>query len=309
LRHRSELGLNSVFFILSLLSVSIFLSGIISYEYVTRFSGVPTSSRAAVLDPFNSRFRSIDGYQSSIDAIIKHLESANYTVEYYRDGEVSLDVWRKICMGSYGVIYLNTHGYIDQDGYVYVYLGELVRGVGPPILDVGISYLPLEEGVDEVYIVVFPEFIRYYGRMSEKSIIFVDACLSAYNPTMASAFIEVGAGCYVGWSGSVGVAVGARIDAEVFEHLAQGDTIFTALSKSGIDPITTARLIAYGDPYIALIDTGYRGSIPILVCIALSFVSSILSIMLTFRKPKFIYAKLYNILKWVILHRHKMRCI
>jgi hypothetical protein len=309
LRHRYELGLNSIFFILGLLSISILLSSAISYEYTTRFSGVPASSRAAVLDPFNSRFRGVDGYQSSIDAIVKHLESANYTVEYYRDGEVSLDVWRKICMGGYGVVYLNTHGYIDQDGYVYVYLGELVRGEDPSIHEMGISYLPLEEGVDEAYVVVFPEFIRYYGRMCERSVIFVDACLSAYNPTMASAFIEVGAGCYVGWSGSVGVAVGARIDAEFFEHLAQGDTIFTALSKSGIDPMTTAHLIAYGDPYIALVDTGYRGSTSILAYIALSLVSSILCMMLTFRKPKFIYAKLYNILKWVILHRHKMRFI
>ncbi|MCX8161382.1 MAG: hypothetical protein N3E44_00075, partial [Candidatus Bathyarchaeota archaeon] len=231
-----------------------------------------------------------------------------YTVEYYRDEEVSLDIWRRICAGGYGVVYINTHGYIDQDGYVYLYLGELVDEVDPPI-DVGISHLPLEEGVDERYIVVFPEFIRYYGRMDERSIIFVDACFSAYNPTMASAFIDSGAGCYVGWSGSVGVAVGARVDAEFFRYLARGDTVFTALSKSSIDPATAARLIAYGDPYIALVDTDYRGSIYILVHIVLFFMLSILFMILTFKKPKFIYSSLYNILEWIIWRKGRVHSI
>lgn len=301
---KPEVGLSSVFFILSLLSISIFLSNVISYEYASKFSGIPTSSRAAVLDPFNTRFRDIDGYQSSIDSIIKYLEEANYTVEYYKDEEVSLDVWRKICAGGYGVVYVNTHGYIDQDGRIYIYLGELVDKGLP--MDIGVSHFPLEEGVDEVYVVIFPEFIRHYGRIDEKAIIFVDACFSAYNPTMASSFIDVGAGCYIGWSGSVGVAVGARIDAEFFRYLAQGDTVFLALSKSHEDPITAARLIAYGDPYIALIDAGYRGSMSTLVYIALSFILSILFIMLTFKKPRFIYDGFHNIVKWIIWHRHRV---
>ncbi|MEM2390085.1 MAG: hypothetical protein QW215_07585, partial [Ignisphaera sp.] len=151
----------------------------VSYGYIVRFSGLPSSNRAVVLDPFNRQFKSIDGYQTSINAIIEYLRLANYTVEYYKDSEVSLDLWKDICSGNYGVVYLNTHGYVNEDGYVYVYLGELVDEESISD-DKGIIHLPLEEGMNEIYIVVLPEFIRYYGDMAGKPLVFIDACFSAY---------------------------------------------------------------------------------------------------------------------------------
>lgn len=275
----------------------------VSYGYIVRFSGLPSSNRAVVLDPFNRQFKSIDGYQTSINAIIEYLRLANYTVEYYKDSEVSLDLWKDICSGNYGVVYLNTHGYVNEDGYVYVYLGELVDEESISD-DKGIIHLPLEEGMNEIYIVVLPEFIRYYGDMAGKPLVFIDACFSAYNPTMASAFIDVGAGCYIGWSGSVGVAMGAKIDAEFFGYLARGDTIFVALSKSGIDPITTSRLVAYGDPYMALVDTGYRGSLHMIMSTIFFLILSILLIILSFKKPRYVYGYLHRVLRWLanLLH-------
>lgn len=303
MKYRGDLGLNSVSFILALLSISIFLTNIVSYEYIVRFSGLPSSNRAVVLDPFNKRFKNIDGYQTSINAIIEYLRLANYTVEYYKDSDVSLDLWRDICSGNYGVVYLNTHGYVDKNGHVYVYLGELVSEESIPD-DKGVLHLPLEEDMNEIYVAVLPEFIRYYGGMTGKPLVFIDACFSAYNPTMASAFIDVGAGCYIGWSGSVGVAIGAKIDAEFFGYLARGDTIFVALFKSGTDPITTSRLVAYGDPYMALVDIGNRGSLYMIGSTTFFLISSILLMVLSFKKPRYVYEYLHRVIRWLasLLH-------
>lgn len=237
---------------------------LLSLSYLNRFSGVPSSRKAVVLDPFGTVFDSYEGYRSSIDSIMGYLKELGFTVEYYRDGEVNLELLKKLDEAGYGVVYMNTHGYVDGEGRVFVYTGELYDPSKEPLLEEDlrerrIMCLPLEENSTEKYIAVLPSFIRFYGEEGYgKSLIFIDACFSAFNPTMAEAFVDLGAGCYVGWTSSVGVAFGAVADAQFFQYLSrEKDTVVRALTKVNPDPETKATLAFFGDPHLALNPEAY----------------------------------------------------
>ena len=171
--------------------------------------GTPTEKKALLLRPFPSMFD-----LNSAQYIKGKLETIGYQCDYYEKGEVTVDLMKN--MEDYGIIYIQTHGGIADTDYgkqVGFATGQKVTEQlykqhyndldqnQLAIVWIYSSYLSSLVDKKSPYFGIFPNYIYKYSETPyPNSLIFIDACDSYRNSTLAQAFIEAGVYVYCGYS-------------------------------------------------------------------------------------------------------------
>lgn len=213
------------------------------------------NSRAIVLDPFNSEFNSLSlgVYEMYMRSIIYNLERAGYIVDNYKDENVTVNLLKRLDDEKYSVIYINSHGFIDSQGSFALFINEKIDSerinlYQNDIEENRIGYL--EDGSLAGYLYVTPQFFLFYGNNSlfPNALIFIDACYSGKNVSLAQVFLNLGAQCFIGWNGPVNVIHGIMMDGKFFHEACKyNKTIEQALRGIRADPDSGANLTYFGD--------------------------------------------------------------
>jgi len=211
--------------------------------------------RAIVIDPFNREFNlmSLDVYEMYMRSIIYSLERAGYAVDYYKDENVTIDLLKRLDDEGYDIVYINSHGFIDSRGLFALFVREKLNSENAllyqdDIAENLIGYL--KEGDLAGYLYVTPGFFLRYGNDSRLpgTIIFVDACYSGNNTSLADVFLVLGASCFIGWDKVVNVIHGIMMDGLFFHETCKYNrTVEEALRKTRRDPESGASLVYFGD--------------------------------------------------------------
>ena len=223
-------------FALSLITLCLATGVWLTYGYVWR---IPASSsnahhRAAIIDELSLTYD--DAY--FIQNVTQSLRSSGYSVDYYPPDQVTVELFRSLPSGDYGLIIIRSHtassaGIItgesySQNRYVYEQVSDqLVRGVVPLS---GQTYFAVEAG-----------FVgsEMHGRFPDSTIVLMGCGGLEGSHKLAEAFIDKGARFFVGWTSSVSAAQ-TDITASVLIHeITHGGTVIQAVHAAA----------QYPDPY------------------------------------------------------------
>lgn len=221
------------------------------------------NSKAVALDPFNSEFNSISlgVYEMYMRSIIYNLEQAGYTVDYYKDENVTINLLKKLDDEGYRVVYINSHGFVDSRGYFILFINEKIDSekmnlYQDDIREGRIGYL--EVGSLAGYLYVTPHFFLFYGKdyLFSGALIFIDACYSGNNTSLADVFLSLGAQCFIGWNGPVNVIHGIMMDGKFFHEARRyNKTVEQALWGTRADPDSGAALTYFGNGSLRILRT------------------------------------------------------
>ena len=150
--------------------------------------------------------------QTFIQTSTNILETAGFTVDYYKGEEVTVEFYRNLPTHDYGLIILRVHSALRADNmgppvglftsepysktkYVYEQLTEQVARA---------TFYEGEEPKEPSYFGIQPEFVKQSMKGKfQRTIIVMMGCNGLTYPYMAEAFIEKGASVYISWSNSV----------------------------------------------------------------------------------------------------------
>ncbi|MFQ6095377.1 MAG: hypothetical protein ACE5NN_04475 [Candidatus Bathyarchaeia archaeon] len=214
----------------------------------------PDTRRSVILDPFNHQFKRLPYYEPFIRSIIHNLERAGFTVDYYKDNNVTIDLSKRLDNEEYEVIYINTHGFMDSEGQVLIFTGEKHTSEKEKLYqeDIEEERIRCFESKGELtgYYYVTPGFFTWYGNDTGycNALIFIDACHSANNTSMAKAFLDLDAGCYVGWTAYIGIEYDVAMDGKFFRQMCRdGETVEQSIRKIKPDPNSKSKMTYFGD--------------------------------------------------------------
>jgi hypothetical protein len=224
------------------------------------------SNRALVLSPFKPEFNPYD----ESDEIADSLTQLGFDVELKSDTQVTLNDFKQL--DQYGVIAFISHGgrveqqsgtqipnsilngSLNPDGSnsdAAVGRVALLTGISATLADFesgGTYYDDLVDGYvaplsinRQIYVSITPSFITHYSSTLPNSLIYVGACDSTYNDTLADAFLNQGAGAFVGYSRVVDSWFADRHGQAMFNALAADRTTgeIPGIDVS-IDPLNNA---------------------------------------------------------------------
>jgi hypothetical protein len=213
------------------------------------------NNKAVILDPFNSEFNSLSlgVYEMYMRSIIYNLERAGYIVDNYKDENVTINLLKRLDDEGYSVIYINSHGFIDPQGSFALFINEKIDSekinlYQNDIEENNVGYL--EAGSLAGYLYVTPQFFLLYGNNSlfPDTLIFIDACYSGNNTSLAEVFLNLGAQCFIGWNGPVNVIHGIMMDGKFFHEACKyNKTVEQALRGIRADPDSGATLTYFGN--------------------------------------------------------------
>jgi hypothetical protein len=219
----------------------------------------PTDPTAIIVNPFQFEFPNT----KLITQINNALVSKGYGVALYQNTAVTV-AWLRTGLTSMQAIFWRGHGGWFGPPYNGVVLatGEKANVRGR------ILYLPNQayyndyvnyriavgyvSGVGYFYCIT-PKFITYYyGTSLTSSLVYVEACYSLYDSSMASTFTtSSGPGAYIGWSYSVTVSYGDSTAGNCFKQFAADLSVSTVITGYK-DPYTGATLLYYGNGSLTL---------------------------------------------------------
>jgi hypothetical protein len=200
------------------------------------------------------------------------LEQAGYSVDYFAGEQVTVDFYRNLPAGDYGLIILRVHsgrsseidpttGEKTKRDYVSLFTGEPydetkyaedrspeVRGPEDRFARVGRAiYYPDAPPLFGIS----PSFIKYsmQGRFDKATIIMM-GCDGLISDTTAQTFVQKGAKAVVGWSGPVSathtdVATEHLLRHVLIDRLAVGRAVAQAMAEVGPDPTYGTTLLMY----------------------------------------------------------------
>jgi len=181
---------------------------------VTPASTAHSGSPSLVLEPFPSQWLQ----RAASPTIASKLTAAGYNVTFHdngTNGAVTLNDFKGL--GQYDTIAIETHGDV-LNGNVVLATGVQtsdaldaqfqadLHSVPARLVAVGVpagldSSSHLTGAVSDYAIT--PAWISYYSGTMNGTVVYVDACDSLGNQTMANAFTNLGAGAYIGYDGPV----------------------------------------------------------------------------------------------------------
>ncbi len=239
-----------------LLAISITLAvviilGAVIYQLLWRGSEseVKFSLKAAIIDQLSEDFYN----QTFVNAVTEILEEYNFTVSYHNYKNTTVNFFKELAKGNYGVIILRLHSALRKDGSAVDFFtseryvatkyeelqnkGLLVKG------ELNIS------GNVKEYFAFTPAFVEKVEGTFPKSVIIAMGC-QTLNQTvkqqMAKAFIDKGAKAYIGWSSWVSVLHSDDETTKLIKRLlSENKTIEEAVKSANQDPYWRARLAFY----------------------------------------------------------------
>jgi len=164
--------------------------------------GTPTKKKALLLNPLPTIFGNSTQY------IKGKLEAIGYQCDYYEGEAVTVELMKN--MEEYGIIYIDTHGgVVNSYNYgkeIYFVVGQkgnkqLYEKYASDLQFLRLAHFWVPSFSLSHYFAILPHFIGEYAETSyPNSLIYIDACNSYKNPTMAQAFIDEGSYVYCGYS-------------------------------------------------------------------------------------------------------------
>jgi len=202
----------------------------------------PYEGTAVIFDPFRWEGEVFENPEL-IYSVTEDLESEEYTVNYYQNDKVTLELVKTAM--STGVVYNRGHGGVAEDtGEVVIVLYETFNEKAykekyPDDWDNGRFYSCTIRDLNGYYhhkICYNPKFVDHYYSSLPNSLIYMESCEGLNNPSMANAFTSSGAATYVGWTQSVTVTGGDAAAEENFEDLTAWDqTVHKTVSETPED--------------------------------------------------------------------------
>ncbi len=228
---------------------------IYSFSHLPNVS-TPQASRlkAAIVDQLSLS----QPNQTFIQTSINILETAGFTVDYYKGEEVTVEFYRNLPTHDYGLIILRVHSALranmgppvglftsepySKTKYVYEQLTEQV---------VRVSFYEGEEPKEPSYFGIGPEFVKQgmKGKF-QSTVIVMTGCNGLTYPYMAEAFIEKGASVYISWSNSVlashtDLAITRLLQHFTVEKQNLKEAVKKTFKEVGLDPSYRSFLIYY----------------------------------------------------------------
>jgi len=204
------------------------------------------NSRALSLDPFYHQLASDPQYyvQQELDKV--------GDCTYLRDNTVTVDVMKTLY--QYGVISITTHGAVHGEFLsenVGFLTGEKVTLVtlASHLIDLmnGLLSLGRVEG-DGTYFEILPAFIANYAEAAyPRSLVYLGACNSLYNWTMATAFLNNGALTYLGFTEPASQRFNDEKARELFYELVNNHKNVGQAFTDGDDPYWLGPIEPWGD--------------------------------------------------------------
>ena len=180
----------------------------------------PTNSSAILLDPFDWQ-GGVFHNPGLFNAIKSDLQSAGYSVSYYKNTQVTISLIETKL--DKGVVFNRGHGGYDSSTRQVIicsgerwnsskYQYEQSQGwvVRAWILHYGQYY---------DFFTYTPGLISNYYSNLPNSLIYMESCEGLKNSTMANAWLNAGAGAYMGWTKSVLVVDGDAAAEENFHDM------------------------------------------------------------------------------------------
>lgn len=166
-----------------------------------RFSTSPsTTKKALILLPVDS----VPGYQDeSIPSLVSSLENSGYSIDIFRDKEVTVDLMKTL--SDYNFVYMATHGGVGITS-ISIMTGQVAdrstlsgffHNTMEWWLTSGLVIVSVP-GLNESYFGLNKNFFSKYKYAN--SLVFMNACSSLKNTSLADAFLDNGAGVYLGWN-------------------------------------------------------------------------------------------------------------
>lgn len=206
-------------------------------------------SRAAIVDHLSASWPN-PVFVKECTAILK---GAGYKVDYYKGGDVTVELYRNLPTHGYELIVLRVHSaYIHQylslamftsepyskKSYVYEQLRNRVAS----------GYIePYQKG-DPRYLVITDKFVRFSMKGSFDDAIIIMMGCTGIKKCAATAFLQKGAKAYIGWNGLVSARHTDLATIRLLRHLLRDkETISKAVSKTmkemGREPQYESRLL------------------------------------------------------------------
>jgi len=213
-------------------------------------------ANAVIVNPFEFQFPN----PTLIEYIKTTLSGKGYIVATVQNDQVTV-VWLRTGLAGMKVIFWRGHGgWFDTT--VVLATGEKAKVRGTVLFlpadyvddyksgRIVVGYIP---GVGYFYCIT-PSFVTYYYDTSlGSSLVYVEACGSLKNTSMASAFVtSSGPGVYIGWTESVTVSYGDNTAYDCFTKFASGSTVADVIAIGYEDTYTGAKLDYYGNGSLKL---------------------------------------------------------
>src|SRR6266568_865940 len=179
-----------------------------------------------------------------INETISTLGSAGYHVDYISSPDVTVRFFQKLPSQSYSIVIIRAHSgtsaiYTSEPYSTSNYLYEqLSDRVGEALLD------------GKLYFTITPKFVQegMSGRFPG-SLIVTMGCSGLSDSDMARAFMDRGAGAYIGWNSAVSPMLTDRAVGSLVHALAQGrsarEAVDFSMAQLGTASYQPARLIYY----------------------------------------------------------------
>jgi hypothetical protein len=217
--------------ILSCVAVSSYLSHIIlggpsraDQAAPQQFKPENTDSglKAAIVDQVSLSFSN----QTFVQSAVAILEGANYSVDYYRGGGVTVDFFRNLGTHDYDVIILRVHstatGSQGKESPVVLFTSELYSSnkYVSEQLKGELEMVSFTELQPPTYFAITPTFVVSAMRGSlDNATVIMMGCEGLSNTKMAEAFIDKGAKTYISCYGSVSESYADQVTIQLLQHL------------------------------------------------------------------------------------------
>ncbi len=201
-----------------------------SIIYSTDAASGDVCGEALVVSPYFSFFESHGGDESN--DIAAQLTTAGYDVTAEYNANVTISDFKG--WGNYDTVVLSSHGaYVPGSGSVILSGVEATIGsVVSNLFDVVAGRIQIVAGT----LALTPTFFSYYSGHFDDSIVYLSACESGRDATLANAFLGSGAAAVVGYTKVVNANFANARGQAMYSHLINDGTVGTIPQLNSVDP-------------------------------------------------------------------------
>lgn len=240
--------------LIGVLSVAgFYVSAMLSKPSLAQLASSSSQPRAAIVDQLSLTFPN----ETFVETARETLRQAGYNVDYFPGENVTVEFYRNLPTLDYNIIMLRVHSALgsNMERPLALFTSEpysTTKYVGEQLSDelVEVTYDTQSSGSPS-YFGIWPDFIRngMNGRF-QKSVIFLMGCNGMTYTDMAEAFIDRGAGVYIGWFGPVQASHTDSATERVLQSFLIGrrtlkESIQKMFMEIGADPAYRSLLIYY----------------------------------------------------------------
>ncbi|MEM7754723.1 MAG: hypothetical protein AAF297_03705 [Planctomycetota bacterium] len=184
-----------------------------------------TGNEALVLGPYFYQFETGGGDETDDIAQILNNAGIGTTANWNTDPDtdrVTLDDFKSL--GGYDIVSIVSHGAAFPEYGVVVDTGVDItpQAVEDNLADLISGRLAWSGSEESGTFAITPDFVRRYAGDMSGAVIYMGACKSAFDRSMADAFIAAGAEAYIGYTDIVQSSFANERGIRAFQHLAGG---------------------------------------------------------------------------------------